>query len=281
MRLRLDGERHAACGGARSLRAACAGILAAVGLFAASAASGAAGLQVDELRIDAQATTGVIGRVTVSNPSAETIKVTMTPRRWRQGLDGRLLPDMRKGGVLNTIAVNAKSFSLSRGAKRVVEIRLKGTPKKRFLYAALVARGVANSKKAGLRPSYQIAIALSLRPPAARQVFRQRVSAPRVRARKGGGLLIDTIVRNDGNMVTPPSGTYVVRGAGVTRTVRIAPRTGILPAHRVRLPSVTVRGLRAGRYRVTATLRQRTGRNGGLASARKSFRILRGGRVTR
>lgn len=251
------------------------------GLLAASSAWGAAGLQVDELRLDAEAVPGVIGRVTVSNPSGEKIAVTMTPRRWRQGLDGRLLPDTRKAGVLKGVAVSARSFSLAPRAKRTIEVKLSRSPAQRYLYAALVARGTASSKKAGLRPSYQIAVALSLRPPRARQRYALQSYNPRVRKRKGGGILLDVIVRNRGNMVAPPTGTFTVKGAGVTRTVKLLGRTGILPAKRVRLPAVAVKGLKPGRYTATVSMQQVAGANGGRASARKRFRIAKGGRVTR
>jgi hypothetical protein len=257
-----------------------AGLLAAAAVFFVAASWGAAGLQVDELRIDADARPGVVGRVTVSNPSGEAVRVTMTARRWRQGLDGKLSPDMRRGAILRTVKVNAPSFSLAPRARRTVEVSLKGTPAKRYLYAALVARGVASSKKAGLRPAYEIAIALSLKPPTARERFRLTIARPRVRKRRTGGILIDAVVRNDGNMVAPPSGTYTLRGPSA-RSSRIPARVAPLPGHRVRLTTILLKGLRPGRYRATADVRQRAGTRGGHASATTRFGITKGGKVTR
>ncbi|HEX4344635.1 MAG TPA: hypothetical protein VHZ31_03640 [Solirubrobacteraceae bacterium] len=257
------------------------GVAAALvaGLVAAAGSLGAAGLKTDTLRLEAEATPGLVGRVTVTNPSTDKISVTMTSRRWLQSSTGALRPDLRRKGVLAGVVSAPRSFSLAAGKSRVVEVDLKRTPASHYLYASLVARGVSASKKPGLRPSYQIAIALSLRPPAARQRYRLLASRPRVRKRKGGGVLIDTLVRNRGNMVTPPTGTIVVTRGRATHKATVLGRVGILPNGRVRIPAVAVRGLTIGRYRVKITLQQRSGGNGGRTTASNTFRVLRGGRV--
>jgi len=155
------------------------------------------------------------------------------------------------------------------------------TPRSRYLYAALVARGTSTTKRAGLRPAYEIAIALSLRPLKRYQRYRISVSRPRVRMRKGGGILLDTVVRNRGNMVDPITGSFAVRGQGVTRTAKVRGPLGILPGKRVRLPAAAVRGLRAGRYRATVTVVQANGGRAGRGTISARFRIAKGGRVTR
>ena len=271
--------------GARRLVAVAAGATAllAVGLVLAAGSEGAAGLRVDTLRLDGVATAGAIGRVTVSNPSSQTIKLTMTPRRWTQRRGGQLLPNARKSAVIKNIKVSSKSFTLKPGAKRIVSVALKATPAAHYLYAALVARGVPKTKKSGVRPIYQIAIAVSLRPPASRQRFRQRASSVRVRKRKKGGVLVDVLVRNRGNMVTPPTGTITITRAKTTRTVKIPARVGVLPKGRVRLPAVVVRGLHSGRYRVKVAVQQTkaNGQGAGRATATGRFRLTHNGRVTR
>lgn len=255
-----------------------AGLAIAAAALIAAASWGAAGLQVDQLRIDAQATPGVVGRITVSNPSTDPIRVTMTARRWSQTITGQLNPNRSTSAVLHTVKVNAPAFSLAAQAKRTIEVSLKGTPAKRYLYAALVARGVATSKKAGLRPAYEIAVALSLRPPVSRQHYSLVLARPRVRKRRTGGVLFDTVVLNRGNMVAPPTGTYTISGPS-KRTARIAPDVAPLPGHRVRLTTILLKGLRAGGYRVTAKVQQRAGAGGGHAAATTRFTITRGGKV--
>lgn len=254
-------------------------LLAALAAVGAPPAAWGAGLQVDEQRLDAEAVPGVVGRVTVRNPSTETIVVTLTPRRWRQRIDGTLQPDLRRSAILRGVRVSATRFTLTARASRTVEVGLRTMPAKRYLYGALVVHGTVSSRRAGLRPRYQIAVALSLRPPSARQRFRQVVSRPRARSRRGGGVLLDAVVGNRGNMVLPPSGTYTIRGPGLRRSVPIQPRVGVLPGRRVRLPAVVVRGLRAGR-RYTVTVRIGQGSRG-RASATGAFRLARNGRVAR
>jgi hypothetical protein len=261
--------------------AACAGGLVIVGLATAPWSLGAAGLRSDTLRVEAEARAGLVGRVTLSNPSQEKISVSVTPRSWRQRSDGQLLPNTSRKGLLSAVQAAPKAFSLAAGKSRTVEVNLKRTPSARYLYATLVARGVSTSKKAGLRPSYQIAIALSLHPPAARQRYRLLASRPRVRKRKGGGVLIDTVVRNRGNMVDPPTGTITVTRSKTKHTAKVPARVGVLPNGRVRIPAVAMRGLKTGSYRVSITLQQRSGRAGGKTTASNTFRIVRGGRVTR
>ncbi|HEY1538250.1 MAG TPA: hypothetical protein VGF63_02550 [Solirubrobacteraceae bacterium] len=231
------------------------GVAAALlaGLVAAALSLGTAGLKTDTLRLEAEATPGLIGRVTVTNPSTEKITVTMAPRRWLQSSTGALRPDTRSKGVVAGVVAAPRSFSLAAGRSRVVEVDLKRTPASRYLYASLVARGLSTSKKAGLRPSYQIAIALSLHPPVARQRYRLLASRPRVRKRKGGGVLIDTLVRNRGNVVTPPTGAIVVTRGRATHKATVLGRVGVLPNGRVRIPAVAMRGLTIGKYKVKIT----------------------------
>jgi hypothetical protein len=166
--------------------AACAGGLIVAGLVTAAGSLGAAGLRSDTLRVDAEARAGLVGRVTISNPSQEKISVSMTPRRWRQKSDGQLLPNMSRKGVLAGIQAAPKTFSLAAGKSRVVEVNLKRTPSARYLYASLVARGVPTSKKAGLRPVLPDRDRAEPASAGARQRFRLQASRPRVRKRKGG-----------------------------------------------------------------------------------------------
>jgi hypothetical protein len=88
-------------------------------------------------------------------------------------------------------------------------------------------------------------------------------------------------VRNRGNMVEPPTGTITVTRAKTKRTAKVPARVGVLPNGSVRIPSMAMRGLKTGSYRVSITLQQRAGKAGGKTTASNTFRILRGGRVTR
>lgn len=165
-----------------------------------------------------------------------------------------LAAELRRQGVLHGVKVSTHAVTLAPRASRVVEIQLASVPRGGYLYGAVVVRGVASQKGSGLRPTYQIAGALHVEPPTARQRLALRASTPRA-SRRGHSLLITVPVSDRGDMTDPIGATVTVRGRGRARSARI--RAGpILPKHLVRLPATSLRGLRAGHYRVTASVTQ-------------------------
>lgn len=256
----------------------CTGLLVAAGLLAsASGAIGAGGLQVDPLRIQASPRPGIIGRIDVGNPSNERITVTVTPRRWRQSATGKLGPDMRSGGEVRALAVDARSFTLAPGQHRLVATSLPRVPANGYLYATVVTYGVSAGRRAGLQPAYRIVTAVHLEPSVAKRRVSLAVAPPRVVTQGRRTVAFEVAARNLGNMVDPVGGTVTVRGRGSVRVARIKP-VPILPRATVRLTAGGVRALRPGRYRATVRVSQR-GHERATSTVR--FRVTRGGRLVR
>lgn len=231
-----------------ALAATAAVVLLNASLVGADAAGG--GLSVTPAVIERTAVRGDATAITVVNSSSQALKVTVTPRPWRQARSGAVAPD-RHRTLLSRLGVSARTFTLAAGDRRTVTMRVKSVPGAGSLYGSVETIGLPTVKRrSGITAAYRLVSTLRLNPPAARRHLRLRASAPRVRGRA-----IVLPVKNTGNTVSPLTGDVRIKGALGSRTGAIR-ATSILPGSTVDLGLGATKGLPAGTYTVSATLVQ-------------------------
>jgi hypothetical protein len=227
--------------------------LAAAGtaLAVTPAALGAGGLALTPAVVEHAARAGAVGTITVDNSSAVALKVTVTPRPWRQAPSGAVAPD-RSRSLLGRVAVSARSFTLAAGAKKAIALTLKGRPAGGSLYGAVDVVGLPTAavkrRANGVVTGYRLIGSLRLTPSAPK--LHLRAGAVRVR---GSRLVLP--VTNTGNTIDPVSGDVKLSGAAGGRTVGIG-ATKVLPGATVELPLGSSTGLPKGRFTARATLAQ-------------------------
>ncbi|WP_028064893.1 hypothetical protein [Solirubrobacter soli] len=198
--------------------------------------------------LEHRAQLGSVGSYTLNNTTKESLRVTVTVRPWRQQLDGTVISDPR-ANLTRYVRATTQTFTLSAGAKRPVSFRMVRRPSGGSLYASVEAFGKPTNTKGrkGIIPQYKIVSSLRLNP--SRKSYRLKTGAAQVR---GGSLILP--VRNLGNSIDPVSGTYTLSGAG-SRNGSIA-GVKVIPGKLVGLSLGAVRGLKKGRYTVSASLVQ-------------------------
>jgi hypothetical protein len=214
----------------------------------ASPALADGGLSVTPAVLEHRAHLGSVGSYTLNNTTKETLRVRVTVRPWRQQLDGKVISDPR-ATFTRYVRATRRSFTLRAGAKRRVSFRMVRHVKSGSLYASVEAFGKPTRTKGrkGIIPQYKIVSSMRLNP--RRKTYKLRTGAAQVR---GGNLILP--VRNLGNSIDPVSGTYRLSGAGA-RSGKIA-GVAVIPGKLVGLNLGSARGLKKGRYTVSASLVQ-------------------------
>jgi len=248
-------------------------------LAAGPAVVDAGGLAVSPLRFEGRPTPGAPGVLHITNGSGQIVRVTVTPRRWRQLSDGEIVPDVSPPGTLRSVAVSDRLFRLQPGERRSVSLALRGRAPE-YLYATVLTRvTVPGRPGGGIRSAQEIASTIHLSPPQGKRRFALDFGRPRAAAvGRRGRVTISVPVRNVGNMVSDVGGFVVVHGPGGIRNLTIAPRP-LLPGSTVALGERVPGRLRPGRYRVTAWIARPGSAGGAKRAARGSFRITRAGRL--
>jgi len=214
----------------------------------ARTAQATGGLAVSPAQIERPAAAGAANVVTLANNSRETLNITVKARPWTQSSSGLASPNRRR--TLSGVTVSDGSFTLAAGAKRDVTVTLGGAPAGGSLYGALEVVGLprtAQTRK-GVVTGYRLVGALRYNP--ATPTYALSVASAKVS--KG---MIVLPIRSTGNTAEPVTGTVRVRGPLGTRQGSIK-ATRILPRKRVSVPLVSTKGLTAGRYTATVSLRQ-------------------------
>ena len=67
---------------------------------------------------------GALTEVTVANRSATPMSVTVAPRQWLQGADGKVTPNRR--AALGGVSVSEGSFTLAPGVEKKIMVNLSG-----------------------------------------------------------------------------------------------------------------------------------------------------------
>ncbi|HET6510307.1 MAG TPA: hypothetical protein VFG42_26170 [Baekduia sp.] len=233
-------------------RVALAAVASAVLSNASSVAADAAGgLSVTPAVIERTAVRGDATSVQLVNSTSRPLKITVTPRPWTQSRGGAVAPNRHKT-LLARVGVDARSFTLAAGGRRVVTLKVKSLPSSGSLYGAIETIGLptAAAKKNGITAAYRLVSTLRLNPPRSRRRLALRASAPRVSGRS-----IVVPVRNAGNTVAPITGDVRIKGALGSRTGTVR-ATAVLPGSTVDLGLGSVKGLPSGTYTVTVSLVQ-------------------------
>jgi hypothetical protein len=214
----------------------------------ASPAFADGGLSVTPAVLEHRAQLGKVGSYTLNNTTRETLRVTVTVRPWRQQLDGKVISDPR-ANLNRYVRATRRTFTLRAGAKRAVSFRMVRRVRSGSLYASVEAFGKPTRTKGrkGIIPQYKIISSMRLNP--RRKSYKLKTGAAQVR---GGNLILP--VRNLGNSIDPVSGTYKLSG-GVSRSGNIA-GVKVIPGKLVGLNLGSARGLKKGRYTVSASLVQ-------------------------
>jgi hypothetical protein len=221
--------------------------LGALGVCSSSAFA-AGGLSVTPAVLEHRAQLGSVGSYTLNNTTNESLNVTVTVRPWLQQLNGNVLADP-KANFTRYVRATKQTFTIGAGAKVPVSFRMVRRTSTGSLYGSVEAFGKPTSTKGrkGIIPQYRIISSLRLNP--ARKSFKLKTGAAQVRS---GTLVLP--VRNLGNTIEPVSGTYALSGAG-SRNGTIA-GVKVIPGKLVGLNLGATRGMKKGRYTVTASLVQ-------------------------
>jgi hypothetical protein len=227
---------------AAGMAVACVGALGSA--TAANAQSG--GLSVTPASLENKAKRGTVGRLTLSNTTKETLKVTVNTRPWRQELNGTVVADSRS--TLNRyVRATKRTFTIKAGAKRVITFKM--VRRKSSMYAAVDMLGKPTKTKGrkGIIPNYRLISKLRLNP--SKKSYRFRTGAAQVRR---GTIILP--VRNLGNSIDPISGNFRITGP----TPKSGNMAGIaaIPGKLIGLNLGSTKGMKKGRYTVNATVKQ-------------------------
>ena len=182
--------------------------------------------------------------MTIANTSSRKLKVTVRARPWRQARSGTVAADRRRT-LSRYVTVSAGSFTLAAGVSRggvgpaparavpSLALREPGRRRQARAQARRDQRRLPDRRQPALQPACGRA-ALSRLKAGAAHVARKQLSLS---------------VRNAGNTIDAVGGTVSVSGPGGGRSGTIA-GVKILPGKGVRLPLLSLAGLRRPLHRV-------------------------------
>lgn len=231
---------------------------AAAGGAAARQAEG--GLSLMPAVLEAQnAKPGGLAQVTVANRSSAPMAVTLTPRAWLQGADGKVSPN--RNGSLGGVSVTEGTFTLAPGQEKQVTVNL-DTSAANGVYGALEAVGLPTdvAKRTGLVLGYRVVGAIRLTPAAPTAA----IKANTIKVSKGTAVLP---VKNTGNTIDAVTGNVSVKDARGTRNLTVQ-AVKILPGKTVNIPLGSK--LTKGTATAKVTLNQRNKR---ALQFTKKFRV--------
>jgi hypothetical protein len=243
----------------RSLAVVGAALAAAA--VAAETASAAGGLSAPG-RVETTARAGATMGATISNSSSRKLRVTVRARPWRQASNGVVAANRSR--TLGLVRVSPSKFTLAPGASRTVSIRLRRVPRRGSVYGALDILGKPAKRRKGINVAYRLVPSIRFNPSAGKRKLRLSAGATSTARR-----MFRLKVKNRGNTVDPVGGTVSITGPGGGRSGGIDPKS-IVPGKSIKLPLLSLSGLRKGRYTAAITLAQ-AGRN--IVSVTRHFRI--------
>jgi hypothetical protein len=233
----------------KSRRFAVPMVLASLGVLGgASTASAAGGLAVSPSLLEHRASVGKVGSLTLNNTTNEALKVTVTVRPWLQQLNGSVFSDPRST-FSRYVRATRTSFTLGAHSKAPVNFRMLRRTSSGSLYGNvdILGKPVKTRNRKGIIPQYRLISSLRLHP--SRRSIKLRTGAAQIR---GGAFILP--VRNLGNTIEPVGGSFRLSGAG-SRTGSIG-AVRVIPGQLVGLNLGGTRGMKRGRYTVTASLVQ-------------------------
>jgi hypothetical protein len=238
---------------------ACASVLAPTAT--ASAQSG--GLSVTPASLEHTARRGTVGSLTLSNTTKETLKVSIVVRPGRPELFGNVIVDSRTT-LSKYLRATRRSFRIGAGVKRPVSFRMRRGTGSGSLYGAVDIIGKPTNTKGrkGIIPNYRLISKIRLNAAKSKRKYRLKTGGAQVRS----GVVV-LPVRNLGNTIDPIGASYSISGpSGRNGTAKAI---AALPGKLVGLNLGASRGMKKGRYTVTARVTQA----GRTVNARSSFTI--------
>jgi hypothetical protein len=232
-----------------SRRLAAPMVLASLGVLGvASTASAAGGLSVSPSLLEHRARVGTVGSLTLNNTTNESLKVSVTVRPWLQQLNGSVFSDPRST-FTRYVRATRTSFTMRAGARVPVTFRMLRRTSSGSLYGNvdILGKPVHTKNRKGIIPQYRLISSLRLHP--SRRSVKLRTGAAQIRS---GGFILP--VRNLGNTIEPVTGSYRLSGPS-SRSGSIA-GVRVIPGKLVGLNLGSTRGMKRGRYTVTATVVQ-------------------------
>jgi len=243
------GRRAIVVAGVLAAGGAGAAVIAQAGSAPRSLAAETGGLAASSLKIERQAAAGATNTVEVANRSNRALTVTVTARPWTQSSSGAVSPNRR--ARLGPVNVSADSFTLAPNASRKVDVVLRGVPSGGSLYGALEVVGLPAdlAKRKGVVTGYRLVGAIRYH--AALKTYALKAGTAKVARDK----MIVLPIRSTGNTNELVSGTVRVKGPLGTRQGSVRAMR-ILPGKQVSVGLVSAKGLQAGSYTATITLKQ-------------------------
>jgi hypothetical protein len=235
--------------------------------LAVAAVAAAGGVSVTPAIFEQTARTSASGTVTVANTTNRKLKVTVTPRPWRQARSGTVAADRRRT-LSRYVRVTGSSFTLAAGTQRSVTLTLRRVPARRSLYGSLEVVGKPTRKRKGINVVHRLVSSLRFHPTASARKLKLRAGDARVTG-KGSNKALLLRVRNAGNTIDPVGGSVVISGSRGGRSGGISSKP-ILPGKSIDLRVASLSGLPKGSYSASITLSQ-AGRN--RLSVTRRFRI--------
>jgi len=223
---------------------ACVGVLGSA--TAAHAQTG--GLSVTPASLENRAKLGTVGSLTLNNTTKETLRVTVTVRPWQQQLNGTVVADPRSN-LTRYVRATARTFSIGAGAKRPISFRMVRRLSSLYASVDILGKPTNTQGRKGIIPNYRLISKLRLNP--SKKSYNFRTGAAQVRS---GSVILP--VRNLGNSIDPISGAY--RISGPASKSGNAAAISALPGKLVGLNLGSTRGMKKGKYTVTATVKQGT-----------------------
>lgn len=211
----------------------------------AGAAALSGGLVLQNGLVDRGAAAGAENTVTIENRSKEPLTIAVTPRPWVQSSSGVVSPNRRS--TLRDVGVSENAFTLKSGESKNVVVTLKtATPQ----YGALEVVGLPTdiAQRKGIVTGYRLVGALRYK--AATPVYALKVGSAKI---KDG--MVTLSVKSSGNTAEPVSGTVRLKGPLGTRQGSLK-STRLLPGKTIALAVISAKGLPAGRYTATMSLKQ-------------------------
>lgn len=236
-------------------------VVASLAGAALPSAFAAGGLSISPAILEHRATVGTVGTVVVSNTQSTPLKITVTPRPWRQARSGAVSPNRSKT-LRSSVRTSASSFTLAAGAKRSVTIALTRKPSGGALFGALEVVGKPTTKPPGNGITAQYRLISSLRLTAATGRHGVKIGDAKI-----SGKSAIVTVRNTGNTVDPVAGSVRLTGPRGTVNAAIA-AVRILPGALVDLKLSATSALPKGSYTATIALTQGGAK---VASAKRTF----------
>jgi P pilus assembly chaperone PapD len=238
------------------------GAALATAAVVAETASAAGGLQVQPPRVETTARAGATGSATITNTSNRNLRMTVRARPWRQASNGVVAANRSR--TLGLVRVTPSKFRLAPGASRTVSVRLRRVPRRGSVYGGLDILGKPVKRRKGINVAYRLVPSLRFNPTAGRRKLRLSAGATGTARRT-----LTVKVKNRGNTVDEVGGTVSVTGPGGGSSGGIKP-VSIVPGKTIKLPLLSLSGMRKGRYTAAITLAQ-AGRN--IVSVTRHFRI--------